>query len=129
MEYIHLTKLHNLFLLLKLGYFQEYSEASRNKQLEHFLQMSLLHQTEKQPQDPFSGHHGQHFMSQFQNGSKRLRTENNGSLEPKHPLFSRGVCTWAGCETNCDTYSSFIAHLNRDHVLDERSTAQTRVQV
>ena len=48
--------------------------------------------------------------------------------QQKHPLFSRGVCTWAGCETNCDTYAEFMAHMNREHVLDERSTAQTRVQ-
>ena len=47
----------------------------------------------------------------------------------EHPLYSRGVCTWAGCETSCDTFSAFISHLNKDHVLDERSTAQTRVQV
>ena len=51
------------------------------------------------------------------------------SRESQHPLFTRGVCTWAGCETTCDTYPAFISHLNREHVLDERSTAQTRVQV
>ena len=49
--------------------------------------------------------------------------------ESQHPLFTRGICTWAGCETTCDTYPAFISHLNREHVLDERSTAQTRVQV
>ena len=47
----------------------------------------------------------------------------------EHPLYSRGVCTWAGCETSCETYPAFISHMNREHVLDERSTAQTRVQV
>ena len=51
------------------------------------------------------------------------------SQESQHPLFTRGICTWAGCETTCDTYPAFISHLNREHVLDERSTAQTRVQV
>ena len=58
-------------------------------------------------------------------------SERNGSLpsQKNHPLFSRGVCTWAGCEASCDSYVAFIAHLNREHILDERSTAQTRVQV
>ena len=48
--------------------FQDYSEASsRNKQLEHFLQMSLLHQPEKPAlPDPLQLQHQQHLMSQFQ---------------------------------------------------------------
>lgn len=145
-----------------ISFLQEYSEASRNKQLEHFLQMSLLQQqqTTEKTVDPIQLHHGQHFMSQYQrnvdahNGLKRLRNNDSGPIASddilassedfpngnqrssapvaataKHPLYSRGVCTWAGCETNCDTYAAFLTHLNRDHVLDERSTAQTRVQV
>ncbi len=47
----------------------------------------------------------------------------------KHPLYSHGVCCWTGCDASCDTYSAFINHLTREHILDERSTAQTRVQV
>ena len=33
------------------------------------------------------------------------------SQESQHPLFTRGICTWAGCETTCDTYPAFISHL------------------
>ena len=84
----------------------------------------------------------------MQNGLKRLRgndqpsseaiqdfpsskSNNNRPIQPspqKHPLYTRGVCSWAGCETSCETHATFISHLNREHVLNERSTAQTRVQ-
>ena len=60
------------------------------------------------------------------------KANNNRPLQPqtpqKHPLYTRGVCSWAGCETSCETHATFISHLNREHVLNERSTAQTRVQ-
>ena len=53
------------------NYLQEYSEAGRNKQLEQFIQMSLLHQSEKSGSngsiDPIQiQHQQQHFISQFQ---------------------------------------------------------------
>ncbi|XKL65511.1 hypothetical protein PGB90_008931 [Kerria lacca] len=41
---------------------------------------------------------------------------------------SHGVCRWPSCETVCEDYQSFLKHLNTDHSLDDRSTAQTRVQ-
>ena len=47
----------------------------------------------------------------------------------EHPLFSHGLCRWTGCEAAFDSVKAFTLHLARDHVLDERSTAQTRVQV
>ncbi len=46
-----------------------------------------------------------------------------------HPLFSHGVCRWTGCETPLDGPAQFRRHLEREHVLNDRSTAQTRVQV
>ena len=46
-----------------------------------------------------------------------------------HPLFSHGVCRWTGCETPLQGPSEFRRHLEREHVLNDRSTAQTRVQV
>ena len=46
-----------------------------------------------------------------------------------HPLWKRGVCSWPSCDTGCDTMGIFLTHLNREHLLDEKSTAQTRVQV
>ena len=56
------------------------------------------------------------------------RNPQHPQTQKNHPLYTRGVCSWAGCETSCDTYAAFISHLNREHILNERSTAQTRVQ-
>lgn len=58
---------------------------------------------------------------------KSNRIEESAS---SHPLFSHGMCRWTGCElAGFKTLHSFKQHLSLDHVLDERSTAQTRVQV
>uniref|UniRef100_A0A914WVU6 FOXP coiled-coil domain-containing protein n=1 Tax=Plectus sambesii TaxID=2011161 RepID=A0A914WVU6_9BILA len=39
------------------------------------------------------------------------------------------MCAWPSCEQQCDSYNSFIHHLAAVHVLDDRSTAQCRVQM
>nr|AAI70419.1 Unknown (protein for MGC:197146) [Xenopus laevis] len=46
-----------------------------------------------------------------------------------HPLYGHGVCKWPGCETICEDFPSFLKHLNSEHALDDRSTAQCRVQM
>ncbi|VDO99877.1 unnamed protein product [Soboliphyme baturini] len=46
-----------------------------------------------------------------------------------HPLFQHGVCLWPSCEKPCSNYLAFIQHLNSAHTLDDRSTAQCRVQM
>ncbi|TWW61517.1 Forkhead box protein P1-B [Takifugu flavidus] len=46
-----------------------------------------------------------------------------------HPLYSHGVCKWPGCEAVFDDFHSFLKHLNNEHALDDRSTAQCRVQM
>ncbi|XP_078517487.1 forkhead box protein P1 isoform X7 [Lissotriton helveticus] len=46
-----------------------------------------------------------------------------------HPLYGHGVCKWPGCEAICDDFQSFLKHLNNEHALDDRSTAQCRVQM
>ncbi|XP_033875808.1 forkhead box protein P1-like isoform X3 [Acipenser ruthenus] len=46
-----------------------------------------------------------------------------------HPLYGHGVCKWPGCETICEDFQSFLKHLNNEHALDDRSTAQCRVQM
>ncbi|KAJ8257404.1 hypothetical protein GJAV_G00185240 [Gymnothorax javanicus] len=46
-----------------------------------------------------------------------------------NPLYGHGECRWPGCEALCEDMGQFITHLNRDHVLDDRSTAQCRVQM
>ncbi|XP_014255404.1 forkhead box protein P1 isoform X7 [Cimex lectularius] len=44
-------------------------------------------------------------------------------------LFGHGVCKWPGCDTLCEDMKSFLKHLNKEHTLDDRSTAQARVQM
>uniref|UniRef100_A0A8C5GS81 Fork-head domain-containing protein n=1 Tax=Gouania willdenowi TaxID=441366 RepID=A0A8C5GS81_GOUWI len=46
-----------------------------------------------------------------------------------HPLYGHGVCKWPGCESICDDFGQFLKHLNNEHALDDRSTAQCRVQM
>ncbi|XP_065813476.1 forkhead box protein P2-like [Labrus bergylta] len=46
-----------------------------------------------------------------------------------HALYTHGVCSWPGCEWVCENLSQFIRHLGSEHALDDRSTAQCRVQM
>ncbi|XP_074490068.1 forkhead box protein P2-like isoform X1 [Sebastes fasciatus] len=46
-----------------------------------------------------------------------------------HALYGHGVCNWPGCESLCENFSQFIRHLGSEHTLDDRSTAQCRVQM
>ncbi|KAL5013146.1 hypothetical protein ScPMuIL_007416 [Solemya velum] len=48
---------------------------------------------------------------------------------PNNPLYRHSLCKWPDCDTPCESYSSFLKHLNAEHQLDDRSTAQTRVQI
>ncbi|KZS11084.1 putative Forkhead box protein P4 [Daphnia magna] len=61
--------------------------------------------------------------------SSSSSTPLSSSSSSSHPLFLFGVCRWPGCESPCDDVATFLEHLNREHVLDDRSTAQTRVQM
>uniref|UniRef100_A0A7N8XMY9 Forkhead box P2 n=1 Tax=Mastacembelus armatus TaxID=205130 RepID=A0A7N8XMY9_9TELE len=54
-----------------------------------------------------------------------LHEESGGS----HPLYGHGVCKWPGCENICEDFGQFLKHLNSEHALDDRSTAQCRVQM
>ncbi|KAG8194883.1 hypothetical protein JTE90_029174 [Oedothorax gibbosus] len=58
------------------------------------------------------------------------RTATQSPTEPQsHLLFGHGVCKWPGCETFCEDFQDFLKHLNVEHQLDDRSTAQARVQM
>ncbi|CAG0885363.1 unnamed protein product [Darwinula stevensoni] len=46
-----------------------------------------------------------------------------------HALYGHGVCKWPGCESLCEDFNTFLKHLNMEHSLDDRSTAQARVQM
>ncbi|KAM3914593.1 forkhead box protein P1 isoform 2-T5 [Leptodactylus fuscus] len=68
------------------------------------------------------------------NGQTSLLTPKRESVAHEdymqnHPLYGHGVCKWPGCEAVCDDFPSFLKHLNSEHALDDRSTAQCRVQM
>ncbi|XP_030076627.1 forkhead box protein P4 [Microcaecilia unicolor] len=68
------------------------------------------------------------------NGQSSLLTPRKDSSPQEescssHPLFGHGECKWPGCEALCEDMVQFIKHLNTDHALDDRSTAQCRVQM
>lgn len=75
----------------------------------------------------------------FQNGPlEQLASELNSALanfENINPelypgsLFHHNLCKWPGCDTYCDDFQKFIKHLNTEHDLDDRNTAQARVQM
>ena len=44
-------------------------------------------------------------------------------------LFSHGHCSWPGCDTALPDTSAFFGHLSSQHMLDDKSMAQTRVQM
>uniref|UniRef100_A0A336LWQ2 CSON002455 protein n=1 Tax=Culicoides sonorensis TaxID=179676 RepID=A0A336LWQ2_CULSO len=51
-----------------------------------------------------------------------------------HPLFGstgegHGTCKWPSCEIAFDDFATFMRHLNSDHLMDECSEAQIRVQM
>ncbi|RWS32038.1 forkhead box protein P1-like isoform X4 [Leptotrombidium deliense] len=65
-------------------------------------------------------------------GDVNERRDSNSSLtgdDYQRTLYGNGVCKWPGCETSCADYSTFVKHLNIEHGLDDRSTAQARVQM
>jgi len=56
----------------------------------------------------------------------------NGTVSPdpdSHTLYSHGVCKWTGCDARCDDSTEFQKHIIAEHVLDDKSTAQARVQM
>ncbi|XP_046406488.1 forkhead box protein P1-B isoform X3 [Ischnura elegans] len=62
-------------------------------------------------------------------GIQGSNLDSSNLVEKVHPLYGHGVCKWPGCEAIYDNIESFTKHLNTEHVLDDRSTAQARVQM
>ncbi|MFT7805518.1 forkhead box protein P2 isoform X1 [Arapaima gigas] len=59
----------------------------------------------------------------------RRESSHHEDSGPTHSLYGHGVCKWPGCESICEDFSQFLKHLNSEHALDDRSTAQCRVQM
>ncbi|CAG04021.1 unnamed protein product, partial [Tetraodon nigroviridis] len=62
-----------------------------------------------------------------------LRKKDSGcpdeNTQNSHPLYGNGMCKWPGCETVFGDLQAFLKHLNSEHILDDKSTAQCRVQM
>ncbi|XP_041853384.1 forkhead box protein P2-like [Melanotaenia boesemani] len=58
----------------------------------------------------------------------RAERAGKGDQAAVHTLFAHGVCNWPGCEAICESFTQFIKHMSSEHTLDDRSTAQCRVQ-
>uniref|UniRef100_A0A8C7PD53 Forkhead box P2 n=1 Tax=Oncorhynchus mykiss TaxID=8022 RepID=A0A8C7PD53_ONCMY len=61
--------------------------------------------------------------------SRRERDSLHEESGASHSLYGHGVCKWPGCESVCEDFGQFLKHLNNEHALDDRSTAQCRVQM
>ncbi|KAM9343320.1 forkhead box protein P1-like isoform 2-T2 [Pholidichthys leucotaenia] len=62
-----------------------------------------------------------------------VKRKESGSVDEtgqnSHPLYGNGMCKWPGCETMFGDFQAFFKHLNSEHTLDDKSTAQCRVQM
>ncbi|KAF7254122.1 Forkhead box protein P4 [Varanus komodoensis] len=72
-----------------------------------------------------------HPLPNGQNAMLAQRRDSSSHEESpgSHPLYGHGECKWPGCETLCEDLGQFVKHLNTEHALDDRSTAQCRVQM
>lgn len=63
--------------------------------------------------------------------NKEEKEQENGhtdSSNRNNALFRSNVCKWPGCDQSCEDSNAFLKHLCDEHPLDDRSTAQVRVQ-
>uniref|UniRef100_A0A8C7L9S1 Forkhead box P1b n=1 Tax=Oncorhynchus kisutch TaxID=8019 RepID=A0A8C7L9S1_ONCKI len=86
------------------------------------------------PQPPKNPPLNQHASTNGQYMSHSLKREgstldDHHHSHHSHPLYGHGVCKWPGCEAVFEDFQSFLKHLNNEHALDDRSTAQCRVQM
>ncbi|XP_059921704.1 forkhead box protein P1-B-like isoform X1 [Gadus macrocephalus] len=65
------------------------------------------------------------------NHSSLHRKKESVSLDDlcNHALYGNGMCKWPGCESVFGDHQAFLKHLNTEHTLDDKSTAQCRVQM
>ncbi|KAL6458499.1 hypothetical protein MHYP_G00337290 [Metynnis hypsauchen] len=88
--------------------------------------------TSASPAPPKNPLLNQHPTTNGQYSSHTLKREGSAlddHSHHSHPLYGHGVCKWPGCEAVFEDFHSFLKHLNNEHALDDRSTAQCRVQM
>ncbi|XP_053562727.1 forkhead box protein P4 isoform X2 [Bombina bombina] len=112
-------------LLKEMSHSQEDSGKQESVDLSNSITTSYSHNKVSPPNLHPSLPNGQ---SALQN----IRRDSSSHYEASpssHPLYGHGECRWPGCEALCDDMGQFIKHLNTEHALDDRSTAQCRVQM
>jgi len=65
-------------------------------------------------------------LSHYTNGDSANTQQQSCNNELESILYGHGMCKWPACETICEDYQSFVKHVNLEHGLDDRSTAQAR---
>ncbi|KAL3238971.1 hypothetical protein MRX96_047995, partial [Rhipicephalus microplus] len=102
----------------------------RTEQLQFIMvqQSQVLQQLNGLNSGSSSSHGGAAIASQQQLG-KEERSSGASGANNGHALYGHGVCKWPGCDAECEDYQAFVKHLNTEHQLDDRSTAQARVQM
>uniref|UniRef100_A0A8C6U0B7 Forkhead box P2 n=1 Tax=Neogobius melanostomus TaxID=47308 RepID=A0A8C6U0B7_9GOBI len=85
----------------------------------------ITHHALANGQSPVLNHRRERERERDRERESSLHEENGGT----HPLYGHGVCKWPGCESICEDFGQFLKHLNNEHALDDRSTAQCRVQM
>jgi len=98
------------------------SEGSLKENRSENIHKHQIHQN-GDPKSPLAAHGTSALASSLSPGA----LPNNSSVIEK--LFSHGHCAWPGCDTALPDMSSFFRHLSSQHILDDKSTAQTRVQM
>uniref|UniRef100_A0A8B9RM65 Forkhead box P2 n=1 Tax=Astyanax mexicanus TaxID=7994 RepID=A0A8B9RM65_ASTMX len=88
---------------------------------------STTSSTTSKASPPISHHPISNGQSPALNNRRESRRETGASHS--HSLYGHGVCKWPGCESICEDFGQFLKHLNNEHALDDRSTAQCRVQM
>ncbi|XP_066527333.1 forkhead box protein P1a isoform X2 [Hoplias malabaricus] len=84
---------------------------------------------DKSPSPPKPALPNQHPSTNGHHAPRPVRRESSQETQSSHPLYSHGVCKWPGCEAVLGDFQSFLKHLNSEHALDDKSTAQCRVQM
>merc|ERR1712098_769494 len=60
---------------------------------------------------------------------KRETGDKENDLDKENLLCSNGQCRWPGCESDCPSPEAWRSHMSQEHGLNDKSTAQARVQM
>ncbi|XP_066523448.1 forkhead box protein P2 isoform X2 [Hoplias malabaricus] len=90
---------------------------------------STTSSTNSKASPPISHHPISNGQSPALNSRRESSLHEETGASHSHSLYGHGVCKWPGCESVCEDFGQFLKHLNSEHALDDRSTAQCRVQM